>query len=76
MKVYLKDGTILKITEKNHGDARADMNVDGYVCIEKLDEYEKAMITRVVIPKENVAFVDMENDEESGITMKILAMIK
>ena len=67
----MKDGTALKIQEKTLGDAKANFAVQGYICIEHLDRPAKALTTRVVIPKENVSFIDFENDDESDLTMKI-----
>ena len=67
----MKDGTALKIQEKTLGDAKANFEVQGYICIEHLDRPKKVLATRVVIPKENVSFIDFENDDESDLTMKI-----
>ena len=71
MRIYMKDGTTIEIQEKTLGDAKANFEIQGYICIEHLDRPKKVLATRVVIPKENVSFIDMENDDESGLTMKI-----
>ena len=67
----MKDGTTIEIQEKTMGDAKANFEIQGYICIEHLDRPQKVLATRVVIPKENVSFIDMENDDESSLIMKI-----
>lgn len=72
----MKDGTAIEIKEKTLGEAKANFEIQGYICIEHLDIQKKILATRVVIPKENVSFIDMENDDESGLIMEIYPPIE
>ena len=65
MKIYMKDGIRVTIKEDDQEKLVADFGFrDGYVNINSWDLEHKNSITRMIIPKENLIFIDF--DETAG----------
>ena len=71
MRIYMKDGTIIKFDEKNKSWISVDTN-------KRLIDIrpKEGMRSRMIIMMENVNFIDYENSEKTGINIKIFPGIK
>lgn len=65
MKIYMKDGIRVTIKEDDQEELEADFGFrDGYVNINSWDLEHKSCITRMIIPKEALIFIEF--DETAG----------
>ena len=65
MKIYMKDGIKVTIKEDDQEELEADFGFrDGYVNINSWDLEHKNCITRMIIPKEALIFIEF--DETAG----------
>ena len=68
MKVFLKDGTMIKIKENEIGDAKVNFGVEGYILITGSSGSES--FARIMMPKDSVNFIDFENNGETGLIIE------
>ena len=68
MKVFLKDGTMIKIIENEIGDAKVNFGVEGYILITGSSGSES--FARIMMPKDSVNFIDLENNGETGLIIE------
>lgn len=69
MRIFLKDGTMIKVKGIDHGN-NVSFTEQGCIFLTGIDT------VRAVFPRESVNFIDFENDEETGLVMEIFPPIK
>ena len=69
MKIFLKDGTMVKVKGTDHGN-NVSFTEQGCIFLTGKDA------VRAVFPRESVNLIDFENDEEAELVMEMFPPIK
>ena len=71
MKIYMKDGSRLRIQTETQNDLEVDVGSHrGYVHIKKYcDRARATWYTLFTIPKESIVFINYDNAKEAGVTV-------
>lgn len=71
MKIYMKDGSRLRVQTETQNDLEVDVGTHpGYVHVKKYhDKAHVTYSTLFTIPKESIVFINYENAEEAGATV-------
>ena len=64
MKIYFRDGSCaeIRVPEGSDNIVVAQFDVGGYIHINQKDRTEQYGYTRITVSKENVLYIDYEND--------------
>ena len=73
MRIYMKDGTIIKFDEEEKNKSWISVDTNKRLIDIRPKEGNRS---RMIIMMENVNFIDYENSEKTGINIKIFPGIR